>query len=316
VNRGEHDTGLVDGLGRPINSARISVTDRCNMNCIYCHGEGDEADGREMSTEELTTLLLALKSLDVRKIKITGGEPLLRDDIVDVIAETSSGFEEVSLVTNGTLLEETARELAEAGLTRVNVSLDTVDPDLYSRITGTDMVGPETVLNGIREAIDVGLTPVKVNVVLLDEVVPRLPELVETLVEEVGTEGIKVQLIEPFHGVDGATVRDALRVLSRYRPRLVGVRRFHKRRVFELERLGLKVECVEPMRNEMCAACTRIRFTSSGGFKRCMYDDPEPVPLNDPREAAETIRTLVTRSTSVGAEGLLLKRDGPAPDRG
>jgi len=315
VNRGEPDTDLVDGLRRPINSARISVTDRCNMNCVYCHREGDEHDGREMSTEELTTLLLALQSLDVRKVKITGGEPLLRDDIVDVVAETSPGFEEISLVTNGTLLRDTAQELAEAGLTRVNVSLDTVDPDLYSRITGTD-TEPETVLNGIREAIDAGLTPVKVNVVLLDEVVPLLPELVETLVEELGTEGLKVQLIEPFHGVKGATVRDALQILSRYGPRLMSVRRFHKRRVFELKKLGLKAECVEPMREEMCAACTRIRFTSSGGFKRCMYDDPKPIPLNDPRETAEAIRALVARSMSAGAEGLLLKRDGPAPDRG
>ncbi len=315
MSRGEHDTGLVDGLGRPINSARVSVTDRCNMNCVYCHGEGDEPDGKEMSTEELITLLLALQSLDVKKVKITGGEPLLREDIVDVISETSPGFEEISLVTNGTMLRDTAKDLAEAGLARVNVSLDTVDPDLYSRITGTD-TKPDVILDGIREAIDAGLTPVKINVVLLEEVVLRLPELVETLVGEVGPKGLKVQLIEPFHGVEGVSVEEALRALSQYGPKLVGVRRFHRRRVFELERLGLKVECVEPMRGEMCAACTRIRFTSSGGFKRCMYDDPEPIPLRDPRKAAETIRGLVVRSTSVGAEGLLLKRDGPAPDRG
>ncbi len=268
-----------------------------------------------MSTDELTNLLLALSKLGIRKVKLTGGEPTLRDDIVEVISETSDGFEEVSLVTNGTSLADTADELADAGLDRVNVSLDTVDVDLYRRITGSD-VDPETVLEGIEAAVDAGLTPVKVNVVLLDDVVPRLPDLVEALTRRVGTSGLKVQLIEPFHGVSGASVEEALEELSRYAPRLVRVRRFHRRRIWRLERLGLEVECVEPMRGEMCAACTRIRFTASGGFKRCMYDDPVPVPLSDPEETAEVVRRLVSASASAGVEGLLIKRDGPAPDRG
>jgi len=158
---------LIDRFGRRITTLRVSVTDRCNLNCIYCHREGFRAVGDELSVDEVEVLVKAAVRLGIARVKLTGGEPLVRGDIVELVERVSSvpGVAEVSMTTNGTLLARLARPLARAGLKRVNVNLPSLDPRRYREVTGRDLLGE--VEEGLREAIEAGLWPVKVNVVVL-----------------------------------------------------------------------------------------------------------------------------------------------------
>ncbi|WP_456482439.1 GTP 3',8-cyclase MoaA [Methanopyrus sp.] len=279
-----------DALGREVRSVRISVTMRCNMACVYCHREGERPGRSELSAAEWNRLLRACAKIGIRKVKITGGEPLLREDLVKII-ENIEGFDEVSLVTNGVLLTEYADDLAEAGLDRVNVSLDTVDRRLYRELTRSHF-SPNDVIGGIEAAVSAGLTPVKVNVVLASETVKTLPTLVEELAD---LEGLKLQLIEPMGPVPGfrpARAEDGLRVLGEYDPELERVRTFQNREVYRLNN-GMAVEVVRPMDGVMCEACTRIRITHDGKYKGCLMAPPKPLPRDDFEELVRTLKEYV-----------------------
>lgn len=170
---------MIDSFGRTIDYLRVSVTDRCNFRCVYCMPEegAPVAPKDEILTfEEMERLLRIAAALGVRKIRLTGGEPLVRKDIVELTARVASipGIADLSLTTNGFLLGGTAAALKEAGLNRVNVSLDTLRPDRFKAIARRGRI--EDVLDGIRAAVDAGLTPLKLNVVAMrgvndDEVV-------------------------------------------------------------------------------------------------------------------------------------------------
>ncbi|AAM02753.1 GTP 3',8-cyclase MoaA [Methanopyrus kandleri] len=279
-----------DALGREVRSVRISVTMRCNMACVYCHREGERPGRSELSAAEWGRLLRACAEIGVRKVKITGGEPLLRRDLIEII-ENAEGFEEVSLVTNGVLLADYAGDLAEAGLDRVNVSLDTVDRKLYRKLTRSRF-SPDDVIRGIEAAVSEGLTPVKVNVVLTSETVKTLPTLVEELAD---LEGLKLQLIEPMGSIPGfrpAHAEDGLRALGEYEPELERVRTFHSREVYRLNN-GMAVEVVKPMDGVMCEACTRIRLTHDGKYKGCLMAPPKPLPRDDFGELVRTLKEYV-----------------------
>ena len=155
---------LKDRFGRPVTNLRISLTPRCNLDCIYCHAEGEVKPREELSLEEVREILKVAEKIGVRSVKFTGGEPLLRKDILDIVRAVPDGIES-SMTTNGTLLPGLARDLKEAGLARVNVSLDTLRHDRYRQITKKDLLN--RVLDGIGEALDAGLTPVKLNTVVL-----------------------------------------------------------------------------------------------------------------------------------------------------
>ena len=141
---------LIDRFGRVIKHLRLSVTSRCNLNCIYCHREG-ESSKDEMDVEEIEKICRAFYELGVRKIKVTGGEPLIRNDIIEIVAGMPP-FDDISLVTNGTLLAKRAQELKEAGLNRINISLDTLKEDRYKLITGRKLL--KRVIEGIYAAYD------------------------------------------------------------------------------------------------------------------------------------------------------------------
>lgn len=150
---------------------RISVTERCNLRCIYCNplGSGGGHDGL-LSFDEICRVVRLCTECGIRKIRLTGGEPLLRENIVDLVQELArtSGIDELALTTNGVLLAPLATKLRDAGLTRVNVSLDAADRVCFEQITGTDALSHVTA--GIDKAIDVGLTPLRVNCVVIKDV--------------------------------------------------------------------------------------------------------------------------------------------------
>ena len=166
------DSDLLDRLGRPLRDLRISVTDRCNFRCRYCmprerFGEDHTFLPRRayLSFEEIEKVVIACRPLGLEKVRITGGEPLLRPDLHDLISRLSSTGVEVALTTNASLLPGQAPRLADAGLDRVTVSLDALDPKIHSQMTDSS-IPVEVVLGGIDAALDAGLSPVKVNCVV------------------------------------------------------------------------------------------------------------------------------------------------------
>ncbi|MEM3041143.1 MAG: GTP 3',8-cyclase MoaA [Nitrososphaerota archaeon] len=266
---------LTDSYGRPVESIRISVTQRCNLRCFYCHREGDFSEGHaEMTPKEIERIVSIAASFGVSKVKLTGGEPLLRTDIVAIVQriKDTPGIEEVSMTTNGILLAKYAKPLREAGLSRVNVTLDTLKPERFKRITGLDAL--ESVVLGIREAVRAGLQPVKVNMVLLKGL--NEDELMN-LIAFTKENNLILQIIELESPVEDENYRNYHASLVEVEDYLktvaekIVVRRMHHRRRYYL-RNGAEVEIVRPMHNtEFCRYCNRLRITADGKLKPCLF---------------------------------------------
>ena len=268
---------LRDPFGREVTGLRIAITARCNMSCLYCHREGEEGGvrGCEISAEEIVKVISAGASLGVKRVKITVGEPLMRGDLEEILARLPAGLE-VSLTTNGTLLAGRARSLAGAGLRRVNVSLDSLRPQVYRRITGGGEDDLGRAIAGIDAALEAGLLPVKVNMVVLKENEGEVWDMVDFTRDR----GAILQLIElldgsrrgiggDIAGIEAALGREAEDVVTRD---------MHRRRKYYLS--GAEVEVVRPMDNtEFCAHCNRLRVTSEGRLKPCLLRNDNLVEL-------------------------------------
>jgi cyclic pyranopterin phosphate synthase len=265
---------LVDAFGRPLTDLRISVTERCNFKCVYCHNEGQgqlvkpphAAHADEMTPSEVENLVRVASELGVNKVKLTGGEPLVREDLEEIVRRISP-FVEVSLTTNGSMLEHRAANLRAAGLARCNVSLDSLTPKEFEDIRGGQLA---PVLRGIHAALDAGLKPLKVNLVVYQHTVKNIP----SLIDYVGAaDGLRLQLIQfmpemawqhPF-AVDIATVRSFLEAQADR----VAERRLHRRKRYRIR--GAWVEIVDPVNNpEFCLSCHRVRVTHDGHLKGCI----------------------------------------------
>jgi len=259
---------LQDDYGRKVNGLRISVTQACNLNCIYCHGEGQEKNNGSMSLEQIQEIVDVTSKLGVRKIKITGGEPLMRKDIVELVGGISEigGIEDISMTTNGILLDKFASELKKAGLDRVNISLDTLHPGIYSKITGTDSKYLKDVKKGVNSAIKASFYPVKLNMVVLKGL---NGDRIEEMIDFAKSRGVVLQLIEllgresPLY-LNLDDVEEGLRM----RARKIKKRRMHGRRKYFID--GAEVEVVRPHCPEFCMNCNRLRVTSDGKFKLCL----------------------------------------------
>lgn len=268
---------MFDRYGRKASSLRIAVTQRCNQKCIYCHNEGQIPSTKEMSLEELDKILAAAASIGAKKVKITGGEPLVRKDIVDVVDACSRLFKEVSLTTNGVLLENLAGPLREAGLSRINISLDSIDERTYHKITGRNHLAK--VLKGIEAACRTGFGSIKLNAVILNGL--NHTEL-EALTQFSAEKSAILQLIEltarkdetssPFYQTYHYDLGDFERTLGTWATD-VRTNEIHNRKRYVLRVNGWKatVEVVRSMSNrDFCANCTRIRVTSDGRIKPCL----------------------------------------------
>ena len=157
---------VFDNFNRPIISLRMSITNRCNINCFYCHHDGMLSTSNEMSVDEIFRIASVSKDLGVERIRFSGGEPLVRRDIVDIVESVNSlGFRDISITTNGIFLSELCDDLIDAGLNRVNVSLDTLNAGTYQKLTGFNFM--DKVKKGIIDASNSDLNPVKINMVLM-----------------------------------------------------------------------------------------------------------------------------------------------------
>jgi GTP cyclohydrolase subunit MoaA len=272
---------LVDPYGRKVTNLRVSLTPRCNLACMYCHAEGEKAPSPEISSDQIAEILRTAGRLGIRKVKFTGGEPLLRSDVCEIVASVPSGIES-SMTTNGTLLAEIAGDLKRSGLSRVNVSLDTLDPVRYQMITGRDRLGD--VLAGIDAAVDEGLTPVKLNMVLLKGI---NEDEVDTFLQFVRSHPhIILQLIELLEFNDCTLHADLGSVeqqLKEHSER-ISTRRMQHRRKYCVD--GAEVEVVRPLHNtEFCAFCNRLRVTSDGKLKPCLLRTDNHLDISRKRGA-------------------------------
>lgn len=292
---------LVDAFGRVVSNLRISVTNRCNFRCVYCHNEGLGATQGpraphpdELSPEEIEERVAVAASFGVRSVKFTGGEPLLRHDCEEIVRRAARHIHRVSMTTNGFFLAERAQGLAEAGLRRANVSLDSLDPEAFRRIRRGDLAA---VLAGIDAALAAGIAPIKVNFVVFKDTVAQIPEMIDFVGRR---KGLRLQLIQfmpeqaghPDWAVDIAAVRNDLA----RRAREVIVRDVHRRRIYLIDRA--EVELVDPVGNkEFCANCHRLRLTHDGRLKGCLNRDDDLVPTRglSPDGIRQAFRTVATR---------------------
>jgi GTP 3',8-cyclase len=257
---------MVDRYGRKVTGLRIALTPRCNLKCIYCHHEGEIDPQREIPAEMAINAARAAADLGVRSLKFTGGEPLLRQDLAGLISQMPQELD-ISLTTNGIFLAEQAQGLAEAGLDRLNISLDSLKHETYRAITGGREGDLERVLAGIDAAKGAGLEPIKLNVVVLKKNEPQIPDLIEFSRQK----GMILQLIELLDlrglGISGDIERieqSLLECADR-----ITTREMHRRKKYFID--GAEVEVVRPMDNtEFCAHCTRLRITSDGKIKPCL----------------------------------------------
>ncbi len=243
---------LTDNFGRSIHDLRISITDRCNYKCVYCRTGTNGAAYAELPFEDYLRMARILIGLGITKIRLTGGEPLLRKGIVEFVRDlaklrTAAGKKpEVALTTNGHLLAGIAQPLKDAGLDRVTVSMDAVDPERFARITRVPN-GYESVLAGVRASRQAGLDPVKINCVLLR-----------------GFNEDQIVIV--------VTLDEILSRMSEYLPlEEIAHERSETARRYRFSDGAGEIGIIAPVSHPFCGHCSRIRITSDGKLRTCLF---------------------------------------------
>ena len=274
----------LDKYERPIISLRITLTNRCNVNCLYCHHDGMVKSKDEMTADELYTICKIAKKLGVKKIRLSGGEPLLKNDIVEIVERIASlGFKDISMTTNGILLEKYAQALKDAGLDRVNVSLDTLDRKTFEFITKKDYL--EDAKKGILKAVEVGLYPVKINMVIMKDINQNE---IDDMFQFCKQNNIVLQLIELIESEscdDDKFSEDYHYKLDDIENELADIAdEVHERKFMQGRKKyyidGGEIEVVKPVDNaSFCAKCSRLRITPDGKIKPCLLRNDNLVEL-------------------------------------
>jgi len=278
---------LTDSHGRVIHDLRVSITDRCNYKCVYCRDGESGSQYPELRIDEYLRLISAFVSLGITKVRLTGGEPLLRRGLLDLVQELSrmqtlEGRQlDLALTTNGHLLDKLAAPLKAAGLNRVTVSMDAVDPETFERITRVPG-SFKTVLGGVRAALAAGLTPLKINCVLLRGFNDGQ---IEGFAQFARQEGVVVRFIEFMPLEEGRLWSPEIVV-----PLAEIVERIH--RVLPLVELPARdagetarrygfadgvgeIGIIAPVSQAFCGACSRVRLTSDGKIRTCLFSQVE-----------------------------------------
>jgi cyclic pyranopterin phosphate synthase len=273
---------LSDKFGRPITDLRISITDRCNYKCVYCRTGNEGALYGDLPFSDYFRMARVLAGLGIKKIRLTGGEPLLRGSVVEFVRELAQLRDldgeplDLALTTNGHLLADMAQPLKGAGLQRVTVSMDAVDPDRFARLTRVPN-GYDNVLAGIRTARRTGLWPVKVNCVLMrgfneDQIIPFGMFARE--------EGVVVRFIEfmpleedrTWSPKTVVTLDEIVQRMAEYRPlvEIPHARSETARRYRFDDGIG-EIGIIAPVSHPFCGHCSRIRITSDGKIRTCLF---------------------------------------------
>jgi GTP 3',8-cyclase len=293
-------TNLVDAFDRQIDYMRISVTDRCDMRCIYCAATSfhNQTHENTLRYEEIARVVEAAATLGVTKIRLTGGEPLVRLHLDRLVAMLVAipGIEEVSMTTNGTLLMKYGAELKAAGLKRVNISLDSLKPDKFAYITGGDKLNE--VLQSIEFANNIGLVPVKINTVILKGINDdEIPDFARKTIKD----GWNVRFIEhmPFAGAkkqDNDLV-SSQEIMEIIRKQFGELQPHHSHigngpaKYYKLPGANGTVGFIGAVTECFCAECNRFRLTSDGKLRPCLLDDDE-VDIREALRRGATIEEL------------------------
>ena len=269
---------MKDGYGRDIYYLRLSVTDLCNLRCVYCMPAGGVEKRRHedvLTVEELEEIARSAGRCGIRKIRLTGGEPLVRRGIVDICARTAAapGVEEVCMTTNGLLLPKLAPELRKAGLRRVNISLDTLSPELYRELTRVGNI--EDAVSGLKAALD-NFETVKINAVLIGGTnEPEIRQMVY-ITKDAPVELRFIELMpigECAHWprerfLENSAVLEAV-------PELEPCGTSGVARLFSLPNARGRVGLISPLSSHFCPECNRIRITPDGWLKPCLHSAQE-----------------------------------------
>jgi GTP 3',8-cyclase len=318
---------LRDGHNRVLTDLRLSVTDRCNYRCVYCRTGNDGAQFSELPIADYARMLRIFVSLGIEKIRLTGGEPLLRKGLLDLVRETAklrpAFFDtplDIAITTNGHLLAPLAQPLKDAGLSRITISMDAVDPETFTRITRVPG-SFERVRDGIRAAQDAGLGPIKINCVLLrgfnDTQIEAFAEFSRT--EQVIVRFIEFMPLEEDRSWSPETVvpmKEIIARLNAVRP-LVALPPNHlsetaRRFTFD-DGLG-EIGIIAPVSEPFCGHCSRVRLTSDGKLRTCLFSqsDHDLIGLMaggaSDDEICEWIRRIVQRKEArhhIGEPGFL-----------
>ena len=304
---------LQDGYNRSVSYVRISVTDRCNLRCRYCSAPTFAPHSRAqiLSYEEILRLVNVLVGLEVDKVRLTGGEPLVRRHLDSLISRLNDidGINDISLTTNGVLLEKLAVPLWAAGLRRVNISLDTLDPVRFKEITGRDYF--DRVKAGIEAALAIGFSPVKINVVVMrgvnDDELVNFAQLTRKY-------PLHVRFIEympigsgsvwnPADMVSGARILEKIATeIADLEP--VIAKLGGPARLYRLPGAPGKIGVITAMSSHFCDSCNRIRVTSDGRLRACLLSDAE-FDLRevlrrgeDPAKIIEVVRAAVAAKSA------------------
>jgi cyclic pyranopterin phosphate synthase len=297
-----------DSCGRNIDYLRISVTDRCNLHCMYCSAGLAEVlpsgrpsdDPHYLSAAEIGRITEVMAGLGIRKVRITGGEPLLRPDLEQIIAMVARvpGISAIAMTSNGIGLAGRARQLKDAGLQRVNISLDSLDNGKFAAITGGGNLAP--VLKGIKAAVAAGLEPVKINVVLMkgindDEIDPFIELTRENPVEVRFIELMPIGRFGADHSerlLSNTAILDARPWLKE----LPGAPNQTAQR-YAVPGYRGRIGLISPISQQFCAGCNRIRLTCDGKLKPCLGDNTEldiaAALRHDPERLAGLIRKTI-----------------------
>lgn len=270
---------MTDGCGRKIEYLRLSVTDLCNYRCIYCMGENGvikKDHGDILSIEELTDITKAASLLGISKIRITGGEPLIRKGVLTLCRNIKNigGIKDLSITTNGCLLKDMALPLKESGVDRLNISIDTLDPEKFRKITRCGSL--DKVIDGIEASIAAGFQKIKINTVLLGGInTDEIPDFIELTKDK----DITVRFIELMpigvvknwdrsRFVSSSIVKDHLKGWQKNSTDGVSV-------LYKKEGYQGTVGLISPMSDLFCDKCNRIRITADGKLKPCLHSDDE-----------------------------------------
>lgn len=297
------NVSLIDGFSRPITYLRVSVTDKCNLRCVYCMPEGGLPWLRRdeiLSYEEIAQIVRAAASVGVRAIRLTGGEPLVRRNLSRLIATIASipGIDDIAVSTNGLLLEEQLPELVTAGLRRINLSLDTLQADRFEAIARRP--GLDAVMRAIDDAISAGLTPVKINcVVMRGKNDDELADFARLTYDR----PVFVRFIEVMPVIENVDLqRDAYvssdEILERISAidnlqQVIGPAGNGPARYFALPGAAGAIGVISPLSHDYCERCNRVRLTADGRLRLCLFGD-YALDLRSPVRRGATIDELAS----------------------
>ncbi|SET47397.1 cyclic pyranopterin monophosphate synthase subunit MoaA [Natronincola peptidivorans] len=305
-----------DQYNRRVNYMRISITDLCNLRCLYCMPEEGicKKDHKDMLTfEEITKAVKIAATLGIDKIRITGGEPLVKKGIVEFIKGLSDikGIKDIAMTTNGVLLKKHAKDLKEAGLKRVNISIDSLKQDNYARITrGGDV---HQVLEGIEEVIKLGMTPVKLNAVVIGG---YNQDEVQDLANLTKNENIEVRFIELMPvGEAGNWAKERFISNEAIKEKIGNLiplvhQASSPAKYYKLPDGKGKIGFINPISSHFCGECNRIRMTSDGKLKPCLHSHEEIDILNVIRNTPDDLKDVMANAIMAKPQQHYLYTDG------